>query len=68
MLFGPFSMFNNFYQLYLHNETCVALVNLKHEKKSDENQIFLDLIIVIENRCLLIPLVEYIGPSNCVHY
>ena len=56
MLFGSFFMFSNFYQLYLHNITRVALANLPCTlcKTQIENRISLDLVMVIGSACLLI--------------
>lgn len=46
VLLTSFSMFSNFYHLYLHNETCVAIAKLQWS--ISRNRTYPDLIMVIE--------------------
>ena len=56
VLFGPFVMFFNFYEVDLHNKTRVALANLQWNlyQKQIENWTSHDLVMVIGSACLLI--------------
>ena len=66
MLFGLFFMFSNFYWFTLHNQTCVALANLRWSMTKDwiENQTSLNLVMVIGSAYLLIPKAVYIKSSQ----
>jgi hypothetical protein len=66
VLFGLFFMFSNFYQLDLHNKTCVVLVihNEASSKIISDNQTSHDLVMVIISACLLILLTKYINPPK----
>ena len=56
VLFGSNFMFSNFYQLYLHNKTCIALANLQWNiyKNWIENWTNLDVVMVSGSACSLI--------------
>ena len=70
VLCGLFFMFSKFYQLDVHNKTCVASANLIRwniHKNWKGDWTFLDLNMVIGSACFVDFWIGYIGPPNCVH-
>ena len=59
VLFGLFSIFSIFYQLYLHNKTCNALVKVQWSNSKK------NWIMNGNWKCMFIVLIKYICPLIC---
>ena len=69
VLFYLFFTFSNFWWLDLHNETCVALANLRWSFSKNWIENWTSWFSYGYWKCMFVDsLTEYIGPPNCVHY
>lgn len=71
VFFGGFFLFFNFYKLDSHNETSVALANLRRRiSKSwiENRRTSRDFGYDYQKRMFIDSFTNYIGPPNFVHY